>query len=47
MDSLPRLDEIERQCANTVTVRGKFGGEIARGTRVEEDALGLLPAWFT
>src|ERR1035441_5111388 len=47
VDCLPRLDEVERQRANTVTVRGKFGGEVARSAGVEEDALGLLPAWFT
>jgi hypothetical protein len=32
VDLLPRrLGEIDRQRANTVTVRGKFGGEVARG----------------
>ena len=31
VDCLPGLEEIERQRANTVPVRGKFGGEVARG----------------
>ena len=46
VDCLPGLEEIERQRANTVPVRGKFGGEVARSAWVEEDALGVFPAWF-
>ena len=47
MDFLPRLHEVERQRANTVAVGGKFNGAVARGARVEENAIGLFPAGFT
>src|SRR5579859_3798469 len=47
MDALPWLREVERQSANTVAVRGKSDGEVARSARVKEDTLGLLPAGLT
>ena len=47
MDVLPRLREIECQRPDAVAVRGEFNREIARGAGVKQNALGLLPTWFT
>ena len=47
MDVLPRLREVECQRPYAVAVRGEFNRKITRGARVKQNALGLLPAWFT
>ena len=47
MDVLPWLRKVECQRANAVAVRGEFNHEVARGARVKQNPLGLLPSRFT
>ena len=47
MNILPRLSKVERQSADSMTVRREFDGEVTCGARVKEDALGLLPTGLT
>ena len=44
LDARPGLGKVERQRANTMALHNELDGEIARSARVEQNALGLLPA---
>ena len=46
MNLLSRFIEVQREGANSVTVRDEFYREVARAPRVKEHAFGLFPAGF-